>query len=1117
MFRLDDRTTALAATDLSSHLACSYLTAQQLGILSGERGKPKIWVDPHAELIRERGAEHESEQLERLIAECGGSYVDLTGAVSYDRASLEAAHARTAEAMREGAALIFQPTLFDGIWQGRADFLRRVEEPSGLGAYSYEVLDTKLARQVSPKFVHQLATYSLLVAGIQAVVPERAHVILGDGSIETLRLGEYLSLHRRVRTNLLAVVEHGAGLSYPEPVDHCSICDFGSECHSRRVADDHLSLVAGAHRRRRDLLNEAGIATVAELATAPADLDTGRLGAEQYRMLRNQAALQVRSRKTGEPTRDYLQPERAIGYALLPPPDPGDIFFDLEGDPYFGSEGIEYLWGWWSAGAGYEHRWAHDLDSEKAALEAFVDHVVAARAAGPVHVYHYAPHERAKVRSLAAKYATREAEVDALLAERVLVDLLAVVRQGMQVGEESYSLKRLERHHGFVRTEHEVREGGGSIVAYETWLRTGEPSLLDSLRRYNEEDCRSTASLRDWLWDLALPEAAKRFAVDFAELHDPEPAEEYEPPEWVTELLALADRLLDGLAADDEHDTVEQAERRLLAYLLLFHRRESNPEHWRMFELENLSLDELVEATDAIGCIERDDSVPPEEAGGALIYTYRFPPQEFKLELGGVRDPIAGEGHELVALEPDHLKLKRRKSDPPPEPRALSGPWPIPTDVLRKALVDLVDSVLDGDRRFPAAQATLRREAPRLTAGALSDDVGDLAAAAIGLDHSILPIQGPPGTGKTYRGARMIAAALDAGKRVGVTAPSHAAIRNMLRELEEAAGEIGLRFRGAYKGSEYESSDGLIECVEDNKDVADDHDLVAGTAWLFARPEHRGAFDLLFVDEASQYSLANALAAALCADSVVLLGDPQQLPQVTKASHPGDSGAAVLEYLLDGADTIAGDRGVLLPTSWRMHPDVCAFVSERSYESKLHSREQCARRRVDAAGGEITGAGLRRIEVDHAGRSQSSPEEAEAIAAACAALLAGATVTDDEGATRTLRAEDILVVAPYNMAVRCIQSAVPKGVRVGTVDRFQGQEAPVVFYAMTCSAREDVPRGLDFLLDKNRLNVAVSRAQCLSIVVHSPRLLDADCPTLDSMRLLNGLCRYVEMVEAAPA
>jgi uncharacterized protein len=363
----------------------------------------------------------------------------------------------------------------------------------------------------------------------------------------------------------------------------------------------------------------------------------------------------------------------------------------------------------------------------------------------------------------------------------------------------------------------------------------------------------------------------------------------------------------------------------------------------------------------------------------------------------------------------------------------------------------------------------------------------------------------------------MIVAALAAGRRVGITAPSHAAIQNLLREVECCAHEQKRTFSGIYKGEDYTSPHGLIDETDVNDGVTDGHQLVAGTAWLFAREEHREHFDLLFIDEAGQFALADAAAVGLAATNLVLLGDPQQLPQVTQADHPAGSGASVLEHVLDRDQTIQPGRGVLLTETWRMHPEVCSFVSERSYDSRLHSRDACSRRRIHAPQGALTGSGLRAIAVEHRGRSQASPEESVVIASACSDLLADATVTDDEGVTRALVASDILVVAPYNLAVRCIRDHVPPGVRVGTVDRFQGQQAPVVFYAMTCSAGEDVPRGIDFLFDAHRLNVAISRAQCLAILVHSPRLLDTDCRSLEAMALVDGACRFLELVESQAA
>jgi uncharacterized protein len=246
-----------------------------------------------------------------------------------------------------------------------------------------------------------------------------------------------------------------------------------------------------------------------------------------------------------------------------------------------------------------------------------------------------------------------------------------------------------------------------------------------------------------------------------------------------------------------------------------------------------------------------------------------------------------------------------------------------------------------------------------------------------------------------------------------------------------------------------------------------------------------------------------------CASNMVLLGDPQQLPHVTQGIHPGGAGVSVLEHLLDGAATVAPGHGLFLEQTWRMHPDICRFISALSYDGRLRSQPACARQRIDSPG--LSGTGLRYLAVPHSGNSQQSAEEAEVIAREVADLLAGGSFIDCDGRNRRLTAADILVVAPYNMQVRCLLQALPAGVEVGTVDKFQGRQAPVVFFSMASSAGDDVPRGVEFLFSRNRLNVAISRAKALAVIVCSPRLMETRCRTIDQMRLANGLCAFAEL------
>ena len=472
MQRFDDRL-ILSASDLTGYLECDHLTAQQIAIARGERARPPRQIDPHVELIQDRGEAFEREQRTILEQEAGG-LVDLSSPPDSSESALRDAAAETASAMRAGAPLIYQGTLYDGQWQGRPDFLRRIEQASALGDWSYEVLDVKLSREIKPTYVNQVLLYSRMVGDIEGREHDTAWIVLGDLSREPIDLRRFRALHRHLARRLEVLTRAPVRTTYPEPVAHCDQCSFGLECARRRRADDHLSLVHGATRPRREALTAAGMTTrraladVAETTTAPG------LRRDAFLTLHRQADLQVRSELERAPLHRHLEPRRAEGYAALPDPDVSDVFFDLEGDPFLGDHGVEYLWGWSNSRDDYNHRWAHDPAGEKQAFEEFIDRVCQARAASPgMHVYHYAPHEKAKIRSLAMQYATREPEVDQLLRDEVFVDLFAVVRTGMQVGEESYSLKRLERHYGFVRREHTVREGGGSIVAYETWLNVG--------------------------------------------------------------------------------------------------------------------------------------------------------------------------------------------------------------------------------------------------------------------------------------------------------------------------------------------------------------------------------------------------------------------------------------------------------------------------------------------------------------------------------------------------------------------------------------------------------------------------------------------------------------------
>ena len=570
----------------------------------------------------------------------------------------------------------------------------------------------------------------------------------------------------------------------------------------------------------------------------------------------------------------------------------------------------------------------------------------------------------------------------------------------------------------------------------------------------------------------------------------------------------------------------------LLAQMLEYHRREDKSAWWEYFRLCELSDDELLEDKNGMGGLVYIG--PVGQIKKSIIHRYRFPPQDHTIDRAhAVHDPKTKKGGgEVVAIDDRNgtIDIKRGASSTAPHPTAL-----IPQDIVdskpqRDSLFRLgswvANNGIDGPGFFRAARDLLLRLPPRASLAnveSLIDEHQQMTEAARQLvlsmssQVSVLPVQGPPGSGKTYTGARMVVELVKHGRRVGITAVSHKVISKLLQDICNAAKHAGIRLRAVQKANETDGcSDSMVTQVDDNEEVFDAlasgaAQIAAGTSWLWARDDMANSTDVLFVDEAGQMSLANVLAISQAATSVVLLGDPQQLDQPQQGVHPPGVDVSALAHLLDGRATIDHDKGMFLKETWRLHPDICAFTSELFYDSRLAPRPENQKQRLNTEGF-LDGYGLRYVPIEHLGNQSESPEEVEEIAALVGGLLRnGATWTTNTEERLTLNLSDILVLAPYNSQVSAIAQRLPTGARVGTVDKFQGQEAPVVFYSMTTSTPEDAPRGMEFLYSLNRLNVAISRARCLAVIVASPALLQVQCKTPRQIKLANALCRYLEM------
>lgn len=1161
---IDDKP-VYSASDLVGFLACEHLTELERAVLACLVERPSL-PDPELDVLRRRGLEHEARYLAEL--EAAGRNVVKVDPDAYPEDSpgdrLRLAAAATVEAMASGVDVVYQATFFDGTWRGHADFLLRresPERPSRWGPYHYEVADTKLARHVKASAVLQLCSYVDQLTGLQGVEPERMWVVLGGSSRQQaeLRVADFTAYYRLAKERFLAAVGPDAAppaypplRTYPEPVSHCDVCRWARVCEERRRADDHLSLVAGISARQRRALTARGITTVEQLGSLPLPVTPPLEGttAPAVQRIREQARIQVEGRRANAVLYELLLPEAGgpidpdCGLAILPEPDGGDLFFDIEGDPYALEDGLEYLFGVMESDGTWHAFWSTDaageftLDGEKRAFEELIDFFVAHLARHPkAHIFHYAAYEPTALKRLMGRHATREEEVDALLRGGRLVDLYRAVKQGLRASVESYSIKKLEPLYGFAR-QVELRDANSSIVEFEQWLQLGEgerpaSDLLQGIEAYNRDDVVSTRRLRDWL-EERRDELTR---LTGQEVPRPQPRDEA-PTEPLAEHLArieeLANRLTEGVSADPLLRTPEEQARWLLAQLLSWHRREDKSFFWLYYHLrDELTDEERILASEPIGGLTYKGIVG--EVARSWIHRYEFPAQDHDIRVGGgVRDPATnGNPGEVVALDnaARTVDLKRAKTSTVPHPTSL-----IPYEYFDPkehvgSLVRLAEWVLEHgiaaetpERR--AARDLLLRHPPRLThdAGGWDalpgeDDLRRARRLAVGLDATTLAIQGPPGSGKTYTGARMVLDLVRAGRRVGVTANSHKVIGNFLRKVVEAAKEENAWVSIGQRSDPEDCHDHpMIQPVSTNEGcrllAAGEIQVLGGTSFMWSRPEYASTVDVLFIDEAGQMSLANVMAVSQAGTSLVLLGDPQQLEQPLKGTHPPGAERSALAHLLDGAQTIPAHLGLFLETTWRLHPDLCAFTSEAFYEGRLTSEPHLADQRLLETHG-LPATGPHLVQVPHAGNDNESDEEADAVAGLARGLVeVGAQWVDEKGQTGFITWEDVLVVAPYNAQVGAIQRRLPAGARVGTVDKFQGQEAPISIYSMTTSSAEDAPRGMGFLYSRNRLNVATSRARCVAVVVASPELLRVRARTVEEMRLANALCRFVEHVGA---
>ena len=1085
-------------------------------------------------LIAQTGDQHERAVLDEFKA----TVANLIEIPKEDSAD---ARAKTLAALNANAPVIYQAVLQCGPFAGFADFLTL--EASG----QYQVWDTKLARSPKPYFIIQLCCYSEMLAAVTGgPMPEKFGIILGNKDRVEFRIEDFIHYYRCIKAGFLAMHEGFTGklADRPEPLPRADHGRWTSLAEKFFDDTDHLVRVAGISVGQIKKLKTAGITTMAEIAAASGK-SVRKLASDTLEKLVAQARLQCQTRtdrieKPAAASRFELLPltgpnGEPVGLACLPPDHPADVFFDMEGYPLV-SGGLEYLFGACSRNGklgsfDFQDWWAHDRDEEKAALEGFVDWAYKRWKRNPgMHIFHYAAYEVSAVRRLSTRHDTRQDEVDELLRNKVFVDLYQIVRHGLRIGEDSYSIKRVERLYRPKRIT-EVATAVDSIVQYARWIESKQQrdwnnsAILKDIRDYNEDDCKSTAELLQWLRTVGCD-------------HKTVPAHS-KPASAPLDSPVLTPVVLARLETAEQLRKQGDAVSIVLADVIDFHRREAKPMWWRMFDRSEATPEEL---RDDPGCIEGLQAIgTPEIEIKSLVQTYRFDPsQECKL----AKDDKVMFTHNLEAkftlaaldtsegelqLKLGMANLNERFGGIFPQVGSVLPDENVPAGIIQKALTAVAAEHLTNELH-PSVAALLNRVPP---AAVLQKRRESTTNAAIRITASMsggcLVIQGPPGTGKTYTASHVITALLAAGKKVGISSNSHKAVVNLLRACGEAASVKGRLLQGIKVGGDHDgalfSANPKLRHIKNSAEACAAYKggVVGGTAWLFARPDWEDVLDFLFIDEAGQVSLANAVAMARCARNLVLLGDQMQLEQPVQGSHPGDAGLSALQYALKDMGVskpdapifhavVPADYGLFLGETRRMHPSVCRFISASIYEGRLNSHPDCARQRIVVARGKSSlitkETGVVFSGIEHDGNVQQSDEEIERVKAIYQELL-GRIYTDKDGKTRPLALGDFLFIAPYNAQVRALQAALPAGARVGSVDKFQGLEAPVCILSLCSSYGEYGSRGLGFILDRNRINVAVSRAQCLAVIVADPRIASATAGSIQEMALINLFCKLV--------
>ena len=1081
--------------------------------------------DPLRDFIINMGNQHEENIINKINEK--ESVIQIKKNLKNKETAIE----KTLLAMRKGEEKIYQGAIKKDIIFGYVDLLVKQKGPSLLGHHYYIPYDFKLSRYPKPSALIQLCCYCDILESIQGILPPQFVVVTKEETPYFFNTHSFFYFYQFLKKTFLHFHSTFSENFIPIPEKTAEHREWSLFARKRLYELDDISLVAGIRPTHCTLLRKKGINKMSKLKKSQLKYVKG-IPEVILKALKDQATIQCKSKNTVEYKILPHNGERK-GLEILPPFHRADVFFDMEGYPLFGTDGLEYLYGnALSEELKYICFWATRKEEEKNTFEKWLEWIYQRWQENPgMHIYHYGHYEVSTIKKLMGKYGTGESKIDNLLRNSVFVDLYRVVTQALRIGIFSYSIKEVEQLYYNKRTT-EVKTSGQAALQFFHFLNSNDTiehsPFLKRIKHYNKDDCFSIKGLCRFLWSLQ-----KKHDITYIFSKEKNQNKHQQPSPRVN-CERKAQTLLSQVPLQKRSLPLSQMEKqkdiyitRLLAHLLEFHIREDKPDWWDYFSRQEMNTEQMLEDKYCIASCRWIDS-------SGITHKIKFErEQDFTFKIKDkviileddsiwntyvISDLNLIEGflwlvqkkqnnipqHKTFTLVPEkkdfyknniyHSLLKTANNFSPTAP--FMG--------LKKCIYDLLL------RKHPHL---LHHTGPLITKK--ENLIKETSAHIYNLQNSVFCIQGPPGTGKTYTAAHIILDLIKKGKKIGVTANSHRAILNLLKTVHEQ-NKKNTPFLCQKVGGDLEDQKILeataIEFTH-SQAVNRKASLIGGTTFFFSKLEEEQTYDYLFVDEASQVSLTNIVAAARAANNIVLIGDQNQLDQPIQANHPGESGHSVLTYYTAGNITISKDKGVFLPVSYRMHPKICEFISDQFYNGKLTYHPTTAKQKVFLPDTleKLPESGLHFIPVEHSGNVHASTEEAEVISHLYKELLRAKWKTQT-GEIQPITMQDILIVAPYNLQVACLELAIPKA-RIASVDKFQGQEAPVCILSLGSSTIQDAPRGISFLLNKNRLNVALSRARCLSIIVGSKTLIDTNISSIPNMELMNIWCKIVSMAK----